>query len=369
MPVSNLGQSRSIYLQLIVDGKDVSGAQEAEICTSNHQIAGWFRLLLALGRDPAFSAATFSTLTDAIAEIRVGIAPAGLPGAAATWQSLITGPVDEIAIDMVAGTVQITGRDFSAFLIDSLTAESFPNQTASEIAQTLAIRHGLTPAVTPTATPAGRYYQNGHTVFSLYQSSGTITEWDLLCALAEAEGYDLFVQDRSLIFAPPLSEALPAVWQWMPGGLGVTTMTSLRMERSLALARDIAVTVQSWNSRQQTMITQTVHASASGTVRHGTTSRTTTASNYVLLRPNLTGEQAMTLATQTLADLSRHERVIVASMPGELMLAPRSIVFLQGTQTDFDQTYVVDEILRRVSPQEGFVQTVRAVNTPLVAPS
>ncbi len=369
MPFSSLGQSRNVYLQLIVDGEDVSGALEADVCTSNHQIAGWFRLLLALGCDQRFSAAALSMLTDATAEIRVGISLAGLPRAAATWQSLITGPIDEITIDMVAGTVQITGRDFSALLIDSLTAESFPNQTASEIAQTLAIRHGLTPAITPTSTPAGRYYQDGHTVFSLYQSSGTITEWDLLCALAEAESYDLFVQDRSLIFAPPLSDAQPATWQWMPGGLGVTTMTSLRLERSLALARDIAVTVQSWNSRQQTMITQTVHASAAGTVSNDTARRKTATSNYVLLRPNLTGEQAMALATQTLADLSRHERVIIASMPGEFLLAPRSPVSLQGTQTDFDQTYVVDEILRRVSPQDGFVQTVRAVNTPLVATS
>ena len=369
MPVSSLGQSRSIYLQLIVNGEEVLGAQEAEVCTSNHQISGWFRLLLVLGSDPLFSAAAFSTLTDAIAEIRIGIAPAGLPPAAAIWQSVMTGPIDEITIDMVAGTVEITGRDFSALLIDSVTAESFPNQTASEIAQTLALRHGLTPVVTPTVTPAGRYYQDGHTVFSLYQSSGTITEWDLLCALAEAEGYDLFVQNLSLIFAPPLSNALPAVWQWMPGGLGVTTMTSLRMERSLALARDIAVTVQSWNSRQQTMITQTVHASASGTISNRATANKTTASNYVLLRPNLTGEQAIALATQTLADLSRHERVVVASMPGELLLAPRSLVSLQGTQTDFDQTYVVDEILRRISLQDGFIQTVRAVNTPLVATS
>jgi phage protein D len=366
LPLSSIAQSRSIYLQLLIDGQELAGAQEVEVCTSNHHISGWFRLLLVLGRDPSVSAARFSSVTDATAEIRVGIAPAGLPPIAATWQSLITGPIDEIAIDMVGGTVQLTGRDFSAVLIDTLSAESFPNRTASEIAQTLALRHGLMPVITATSTPAGRYYQDGHSLFSLYQSSSTVTEWDLLSALAETEGYDLFVQDRSLIFAPPLSDLLPAVWQWMPGGIGTTTMTALRMERSLALARDIMVTVQSWNSREQAMITQNVRSSAAGAVRRSKTAGNSAISNYVLLRPNLTSDQALNLATQALADLSRHERVIVASMPGDLALSPRSLVSLQGTQTDFDQIYVVDEIHRRVSLRDGFVQTVRAVNSPLV---
>ena len=75
----------------------------------------------------------------------------------------------------------------------------------------------------------------------------------------------------------------------------------------------------------------------------------------------------MALATQTLSDLSRHERVITVTMPGEVDLAPRSLVLLQGTGTDFDQTYAIDEITRRVSARDGFMQTVRAVNTPLQA--
>jgi hypothetical protein len=77
----------------------------------------------------------------------------------------------------------------------------------------------------------------------------------------------------------------------------------------------------------------------------------------------------MNLAIQTLADLSRHERVITVTMPGELDLAPRSPVLLQGTNTAFDQIYAVDEITRRVSTRDGFVQTVRAVNTPVSAAS
>jgi phage protein D len=367
LPLSELGQARSVYLKLLLNDAEVAGVMEAEVGTSDHQIAGWFRVTLALGADSTVTAASLSLMTEAVAEIRVGLAGAGLSPATALWQSLIAGTVDTMVIDMAAGTAHLTGRDFSALFIDTQTAESFANRTASEIAQTLAVRHGLDPVVTTTQTPVGRYYQDGHDLFSLYQSNAAMTEWDLLHALAEAEGFDLFVQDKNLFFAPPLQQTRPTLWQWMPGGLAGTTMSTLRLERSLALARDIVVTVQSWNSREARMVTQTIRASALDTVHRTTAATSGNAATYVLIRPNLSAEQALTLATNTLADLSRHERVILATMPGELDLAPRSLVTLEGTATDFDQTYVVDEIVRRISSQDGFMQTVRCVNTPLGA--
>jgi phage protein D len=369
LPSNDLGSARAVYLRLLLNGAAVAGVTDAEVCTSDHQAAGWFRVVVALGADAVFTAAALASMTQATAQILVGLAPAGLPPAAAVWQSLMTGPVDEITLDLVDGTAHLTGRDFTALFIDTLSAETFSNNTASEIAQTLAIRHGLTPVVTPTTTPIGRYYQEGHDISSLHQSTKTVTEWDLLSSLAEVEGFDLYVQDSSLFFAPPLADTLPAVWQWMPGGTAATTLTTLQMERSLALARDIVVTVQSWNSRQAQMITQTVRASANAAVSARATTTAASATTYVLLRPNLTPQQAMNLATQTLSDLSRHERVLTVTMPGELTLAPRSLVLLQGTNTEFDQTYAVDEITRRISMRDGFVQSVRAVNTPVSASS
>lgn len=366
MQASNLGTGRGIYTRLILGGVEVSGVEWLEVGTSNHLTAGWFRVVLVLGRDARFSAADFSAMVNVTAEVRVGVALNGLPPAAAVWQSLITGPVDDLVIHMDEGTVELCGRDLSALLIDTLTAETFSNQTASEIVQTIAVRHGFTPAVTATTTPVGRYYQDGHSLSSLYRSSSLVTEWDLLCALAQAEGYDLLIDNQNLVFAPPLADTAPTVWRWQPGGGLASTMLSLRMERSLALASDIVVTVQSWNSRQKTMISQTVRSSANGVAAVRPPGPTGKATTYVLLRPNLTPQAALNLATETLKDLSRHQKVVTARMPGDLTLAPRSLVALQGTGTDFDQTYVVDEIVRRVSLQEGFVQVVRAVNTPFV---
>ncbi|WP_419757351.1 hypothetical protein [Acidisoma sp.] len=367
MPANDLGAARSVFLRLVLNGNGIAGVTEAEVCTSDHQAAGWFRLVIALGADADFTPAILSSMTQATADILVGLAPPGFPAAVATWQSLMTGTVDGITVDMTNGTAHLTGRDFTGLFIDTLSAETFSNNTSSEIAQTLALRHGLTPVVTGTATPVGRYYQDGHAFSSLHQASRRVTEWDLLSELAEVEGFDVYVQDTTLCFAPPAADGLPTVWQWMPGGSAATTLTSLQMERSLALARDIVVTVQSWNSRQAAMITQTVRSSMRGAIATTGAVGSRTVTNYALIRPNLTPQQAMTLATQTLSDLSRHERVITVTMPGELDLAPRSLVLLEGTNSGFDQTYAVDEIVRRVSPRDGFTQTVRAVNTPLQA--
>ena len=365
MPNNDLGTARAVYLQLVLNGVNVGGVTEAEVSTSDHQAAGWFRAVVAFGLDPVFTPAAFANMPQATAQILVGLALPGLPAAAATWQSLMTGTVDAITLDLTDGTAHLTGRDFTALFIDTLSAETFANNTSSEIAQTLALRHGLAPVVTATTTPTGRYYQDGHNLSSLHRSSKTVTEWDLLASLAEVEGFDVFVQNSSLFFAPPLAATLPAIWQWIPGGASATTLTTLQMERSLALARDIVVTVQSWDSRHAQMITQTVRSSALNAAPASAASNPATNTTYVLVRPNMTPQQAMALATQTLSDLSRHERVVTATMPGELELAPRSLVALQGTDTDFDQTYLVDEITRRVTARGGFVQTVRAVSTLL----
>lgn len=90
----------------------------------------------------------------------------------------ILGMADEIDVDPMANTVTIHGRDLSAPLIDLKTTEKFQNQTASEIAQTLAQRNGLLAAVTPTSILSGTYYKQDHVNLSSDRS-----QWDLLTYL------------------------------------------------------------------------------------------------------------------------------------------------------------------------------------------
>lgn len=332
--------SRTPRLEIVANGNALTGAIEAEVTTNTHYAADRFHARLALDADPG-SASFWAGAGEVLVDIRFSLG-------FGTGQSMILGAVDRVEIDPIQHLVRIDGRDLTARLIESRTQESFSNRTASEIATILAGRHGLTPIVTATTTQVGRYYQDQHDRITLDQFSRAMTEWDLLVWLAGQEGFQVFVRGRSLYFQP--AAQMPRVYP-----IAVGDALELRLERALTLARDIEVVVKSWNSRQQNAFTQTARGATGGNSRG-------TAQKVVLVRPNLSPDQALKLAQSTLADLTRHRMVLGLSMPGELSLAPGDALALSGTAGGFDQTYFVDSIHRRLSVQHGFTQHVRARN-------
>jgi hypothetical protein len=82
--------------------------------------------------------------------------------------------------------------------------------------------------------------------------------------------------------------------------------------------------------------------------------------NYIYVVPNLTAADALNLAQRRLAEISSHERIVVAEMPGDLVLTPRQLLGVEGTGTGFDQTYMIDEVERRFDLHDGFTQRIRA---------
>ena len=310
---------------------------EFDVLCNAHLAAGRFRLQAAMPSMLAAVLLTSGTVLD------LQLATDALP------VSLLQGEADSIHIDPIANTMEIDGRDLTARLLDARTQETFSNQTASEIANTLAGRHGLAAAVTATSTLAGRYYGSEHDRITLGQFSRSTTEWDLLTFLAARESFEVFVAGQTLYFQPLAAAAAPVLIT--PGDC-----LSLSLERSLTLARDIEVTVKSWNTRHQAAFTQTARSSAQGGKKAGTPQR------IVVVRPNLQPNDALQLAQQILADLTGHERVVHAELPGELALTPRSRVTLGGTGTDFDQTYYIAELDRHFSFQSGFTERLRLKN-------
>lgn len=136
-------------------------------------------------------------------------------------------------------------------------------------------------------------------------------------------------------------------------------MIDIKLERSLTLAGDIEVVIKSWNSRQNSAFAQQARASGrGGAQRSGTTPQC-----YVFVQPNLTPDEALKFAQQRLTELTRHERTIRISMPGDLSLSPRSMIALEGTGTEFDQPYYVDVIERRLRQNGGLTQFVMAKNS------
>jgi phage protein D len=320
-----------------------------EATNASHFTADTYRVELAAGGLPeALNPAYWSA--SALDQVSVGVSLNG-----ETPQPLILGQVDDVEYDSCRRTICLSGRDLSAGLIDTKTAEKFQNQTSSQIAQTLALRHGLDSKVTATTTLAGDYYEIDHTVLTQEQ-----TEWDLLVYLAQQEGFDAWVSGTTLHFQPPpVATAPPYLLLWSEPGDGTSASNAidLKLQRSETLAKDIDVVVRTWNQKQQRPFA--VHAKRTGAASSRRGGR---GQLYSFNRPNLGRDQAQKLANSILEDLSRHERVITASLPADSLLTTRAMIRLAGTGTAWDQLYYPDTIHRRLSREDGYRMDVRAKN-------
>lgn len=338
-------------LRVLVNGSPCLGAIEAEVMTTSRRAAGTFSVKIAAGFDPALTPAFWSNTVPIPVEIDFATTPGG-------FVTMLTGNVDRVHYDPAMQLVELEGRDATGVLLDTKTQQTYANQTSSQIAQMIAAEHGLQANVTATTTPVGQFYQLEHDVTRLGNFSRATTEWDLLTFLADHEGFQLFVSGNTLFFnpAPDSASAMPAmVVTYQPTSPAsfypVINAESLRLERSLTLAKDVKVTVRSWNSRQRGAVTASVPSSTSGAV-----------TNYVFVRPNLTQAAALQLAQNLREQITQHERIATIEIPGETALLPSSIVQVVGTGTSWDQTYFVDEIHRRMGT-DGFHETVRLKNS------
>lgn len=335
------GVARTPRARVLADGMPVPGIIGVEVASSNYFVADRFVVTAALAADPA---GLRSLVGQDEILLEISIALDGSEGAV----PLVTGEADGITVDPISGILRIEGRDLSARLIEARTHEAFANRTASEIATLLAGRHGLVADVQPTSTPVGRYWQLQHDRLMLDQFSRATTEWDLLVMLAQVEGFDLWVDGTALHFRSAQEEGRAY-------SIRVQDVTGIRLERALSLARDVSVTVKSWNSRHQDAFIQTAR-------KRGRNNRKRSSRNYTLVVPNLSQDEALKLAQTRLTELSRHERTVVMEMPGDLEIMPRARIALDGTGTDFDQVYMVDHVDRYLSMAHGFSQTVRMTN-------
>lgn len=325
-------------LRIQANGMVMAGAFEAEVANNCHYAADRFQLRLALSADPARGSIWWADQDAIFIDVAVSIGN--------DYVNLVHGRVDSIEIDSQNDAVRVTGRDLSADLIEARAQGTFANQTSSDIATVLAGRHQLSADVEATSTPVGRYWQLEHDSLVLDGFARVTTEWDLLVKLAQYEGFTVWVQDATLHFRKADVHSPPTVLQ-------AAELSGLRMERSLNLAQCVQVTVKSWHSRAAQSYAQM--ASSGQVIGGGGKAR-----NYVYVAPNLTPDLALRLAQQRLAELTRHERVIVAEMPGELSLAPGRTILLQGSNTAFDRTYRIDSLVRRFDMAHGFTQTLRA---------
>lgn len=314
-----------------IGGVPVPGAVSLEIDAVGYFSAARFRIGFALGAGPSTTIGYFSGLGLQMITIEAALNGFG-------YVTLLTGQIDNILVDLLTNSVVLSGRDLSARLIDAEISETFANQTASQIATSIAGRHQLAANVTATSTPVGQYYELDHARNALGVHASATTEWNLLTLLAQAENFALSVTGTTLNFGPP-----------QPGvAVAVTRQNFIGLSFDVAAGLPTGTTVKSWNSRNKMAV--------SGTAGSG--------ANTTLIRPNLTAAQAQTMAENHLATLGGHGTLLTGTMPADVTLMPGMQLAFSGTNSPFDQTYTVTSVSRSLRGRSGFIQTVRANAVP-----
>ena len=230
-PVSAMRQPQ---LRVMANGVPLPGAFEAEVGSNNHYAADHFSVGVALSADPSRGAAWWAAQDSVLIDIEISLGGG--------YQRMLRGAIDTIEVEPLRNVLRMRGRDLSDGLIEARTQETFANRTSSEIATILAGRHGLDADAQATTTPVGCYWQLEHDRIVLGGFARATTEWDLLVALAQYEGFDVWVSGTTLCFRAPDPPTAPLILQQ-------EALISLRIERALTLACDIEVTVKSWHSR------------------------------------------------------------------------------------------------------------------------
>ncbi len=353
------GAVRRPRWRVLVGGTPLEGCESAEIHSTGHRKASTISARFSLNADPSVLSTWADTQPPVNLEVQAALLSDGQAEGQASWQSVFVGDVSDIHIDLPNGSVDVTGRDLAGRLIDGRTRETFANQSSSEIATTVAGRFGLTADVDATTARAGSYYQLEHDKLVNDAFSKTTTYWDLLSFLAKQEGFDLWVDGRTLHFKqavdPQTATPVPLVWSPATDAVAYPSapVVDIQLRRSCAIGKGVKVIVKIWSSKQKTATEISYPPSAAND-----------AQEYVYVRPGWSPERALQYAQSEYADILRHERTVDISMPGELSLTPRSVVSLTGTGTSFDTSYFVDGLSREFSLDAGFVQHLVLKNHP-----
>ncbi|HUC17339.1 MAG TPA: hypothetical protein VMA37_06595 [Acetobacteraceae bacterium] len=352
---------------ILLNGVPVQWPLSVSVTSNNYSEASRFACSFAIGQDDANNLSGMASIP---VDIQVSLA-ANEPA------TLISGITDNIEIDPITLHATLSGRDYAALLIDTMTQQTYSNMTASQVIEALVAEHsaeGLKGNITATSELVGRFYGGTDYSMTFYgQLYRATNEWDLALMLAQASGFDLrlggptasgaVIDAKTLYFGPPVPQESilfdVAIEYPANGGSPISNAEHLRFMRSLTLAKDVEVTAIGWNSALMKPLTSTITARNVLAPSGGNGP----PQKYVVRVPgDATPEQVLQYAQAKIREITAFERVIEIKVPGELALTPANPVRLVGSGTQFDQTYFIDEIVRTLSFSGGFHETVRLKN-------
>jgi phage protein D len=273
---------------------------------------------------------------------------------------MIQGDSNDVEINPSEGLVSISGRDLSSRLIDKKVTKSFSNITASELAEQFANENGLKSDITKTTQVLGTFLQTAQT----YTANNT-TQWDMLTEAAMKENFIVFVKGETLVFKPnPVNDdnLKPYILNYAPKDINNTFPvfdkgTKINFFKNNIVSGNVRVTVKVPYS---TYTGKAFHVKQNAKSKD---SKEQFIRQYVYSHPGLTNEQAVQKAKQLLNNLVVHGVRFSAELVGDIILSKDMLIKITGTETDFDQVYYIESIVRKITIND-FSMFISAKNKP-----
>ena len=239
---------------------------------------------------------------------------------------LITGEIDTTSFDYIAGVVKITGRDASAKLHATKSAEKWVNKKPHEIISDLAGRVGLSPQVDQLAMQAGKIIQ-----IDFSKMTDGISYAAVIHKMTEFMGAHWYVQQSKLVVKIGDPSGSGYTINYSPGPPKTSDVLRLQISRNIQAGKPIKVNVKSWHTRKAKSFTGTYTVGGNGS---------TQTYNYHI--PGLTQDHVNQHAKSKAKDHSRHELTLTSDMVGDPAIDPTQPLNLVGTA--FAQSFKIDTL-------------------------
>ena len=261
-------------------------------------------------------------------------------------QSMLSGTADEISIDWINRSVQVSGRDNSSMLTQSRVNDQYVNKTSADIVMDIAKNAGLQAQISSSKGDDVSKKYDIDTVHMILNR----TPFEAISVLAEREGVRWFVDGMTLYFGPPQSGGTYQIeYQGPQNGYMTANAMTLTTKRNLVAAQPVESTAKSWHQKDKMLYEHTAKAAGA----HGGQKALL---GYQMHYPGMDQQEVETLAKTRANETIRHEMCVEITMPGDLSLDVTQQIQLTGTGTIFDQAYDIDELTFTFeSGEEGFL--------------
>jgi hypothetical protein len=358
--------------RILVNGSELPTLVSGEITRTTNYTADTFELDFAINGSNVYDVDWWMYQQDVAIEIQAGDEVDG----DTAWATVLIGKADGCDIDGETGKLTVHGRDQTALFIDNKIYKAFPNHSASDIVSALALSHGMEFDSDPTTGEVGTFYKADSIKVAAGSFSKARTEWDLITYLADKVGFDAWVSGNTLHFKKELSDTAtpwPLVWgnPDITGALATHLASSVisgpKFHHDFTRAKDIKVIIRSRHARRGTthVAERTSKSQLPGKnyVSGGEGAKKADLNTYVFDVPGLTPEQAEELSESVALILSKRQRTVEWSEPGDFDLYPRRRLTIAGAPASLDQVYWVEEVHFTFGPS-GFLMNARAKNHP-----